>query len=222
MIVKSEGDEFNYFIGVWLTTVFFNFFTFGCTGWLLLRVDFSYGAWGLLPSCRARVSHFGGFSYCGARARGDPASVVVVEGLSCPAALGFFWTRDQTASLALQGRFLTTESPGRPWLEYSISFRSQQESQYFCTLQNDQYDKSSYQLSPYKVITILSTMFMLYIACLWLIYLITGHLSLLISLPDFAHPPTPSLLAATSCSLHCEFVWLCCVAPLVLFFRSHT
>ena len=44
--------------------------------------------------------------------------------------------------------------------------------QYFFTSQNDPHGKSSYQLSPYKVIKILLTIFLMwYISTLWPIYL---------------------------------------------------
>ena len=67
--------------------------------------------------------------------------------------------------------------------------------QYFYTLQNDHHDKSSYHLSWYKVIKILTIFPMLYISSPWLIYFVTGNLYLLISLTDFTHPPhTPPSL----------------------------
>ena len=46
-----------------------------------VRAFSSCGERGLLCSCDARASHCGGFSYCGARAVGVRASVVVARGL---------------------------------------------------------------------------------------------------------------------------------------------
>ena len=83
--------------------------------------------------CGARTSHCGGFSYCGARALGARASVVVVRGLSscgsralerrlssCGARASFFcsmWDLPrpglEPVSPALAGGFLTTEPPGK-------------------------------------------------------------------------------------------------------------
>ena len=40
--------------------------------------------------CRARASHCGGFSCCGARALGRMGSVVLAQGLSCPRACRIF------------------------------------------------------------------------------------------------------------------------------------
>ena len=81
----------------------FYLFISGCAGSLLLCTGSLY-LWraGALLHCRARVSHCGGFSRCGAQARGhtgfsscssralEPGSVVVVHGLSCPAACRIF------------------------------------------------------------------------------------------------------------------------------------
>ena len=65
------------------------------------------GEQGLLSSCGAQASHCGGFSCCGALVLGSQASVfaapglqssgsvVVVHGLSCPAACGHVVFPDQ-------------------------------------------------------------------------------------------------------------------------------
>ena len=64
--------------------------------------------------------------------------------------------------------------------------------QYFGTSQNHHHDKPSCPLSPYKVITMLSTVFsMLCISSPWLIYFVTGCLYHLTSLTYCSHPPTP-------------------------------
>ena len=42
-------------------------------------------------------------------------SVTVAHRLSCPAACGIFLDQGSNQSPALQGRFLTTEPPGKPW-----------------------------------------------------------------------------------------------------------
>ena len=70
--------------------------------------------------------------------------------------------------------------------------------QYFYILQNDHH-KSSYFLSPYKIILILLTILpILYLTTLWLIYLVTGSLYLLIFLTYFIPPFHPSLFFGTS------------------------
>ena len=89
-------------------------FIFGCVEWGLLQL-------------RCSASHCGGFSCCGARARGHVGSVVaaprlqstgsgaVARGLSCSAAWGDFpGAGIEPVSRALAGRFFTTESPGKP------------------------------------------------------------------------------------------------------------
>ena len=87
---------------------------------------------------------------------------------------------------------------------------------YLCTLQNNHHDQYSYYVSPYKVITILLTVFpMLYISLMWFIYFVIGSLYLLISFsyspqpPPFRQPPVCSLyLWVCFCSV--TFVHLFC------------
>ena len=82
---------------------------------------------------------------------------------------------------------------------------------YFYILRNDHHDKSSYHLSPYKVMTILLTIFsMLYISSLWLIYFVTGSLYLLIPITYFTSP----VWQPHFCSL---YLWVCFC--FVLFFH---
>ena len=83
-----------------------------------------YFAW-VFSSCSAWAFHCDGFSSCGARALGMQASVVVAHGLQssssavvahrlgCSTACGILVPQPgfQLVSLALQGRFLTTEPP---------------------------------------------------------------------------------------------------------------
>ena len=87
-------------------TIFFNLLISGCLGSLLLCAGFfqlSQAGTTLQLQCS-------GFSLrwlllwqsTGSRA----------QGLSCPEACGIFWTRDQTVSPALAGRFLTIGPPG--------------------------------------------------------------------------------------------------------------
>ena len=87
-------------------TIFFNLLISGCLGSLLLCAGFfqlSRAGTTLQLQCS-------GFSLrwlllwqsTGSRA----------QGLSCPEACGIFWTRDQTVSPALAGRFLTIGPPG--------------------------------------------------------------------------------------------------------------
>ena len=65
---------------------------------------------------------------------------------------------------------------------------------YFCPLWNYYYDKSNNHCLPYRVMTILLTIFtMLYIPSLWLIYFIAGHLYPLIPFTYLAFPPYPPL-----------------------------
>ena len=54
------------------------------------RAFSSCGELGAALFCGARASHCGGFSRCGAQALGRAGSVVVMHGLSCSAACGFF------------------------------------------------------------------------------------------------------------------------------------
>ena len=110
-------------------------FIFGCAKSLLLLGLFSVcGKQGLLSSCGARASHRSGFSCCRAWAQGGWASVVAAPGLSscCSWAPGHRLTSCGTwvqllcgmwglpgsgiepASLALAGRFFTTEHQGSP------------------------------------------------------------------------------------------------------------
>ena len=62
-------------------------------------------------------------------------------------------------------------------------------------------------ISPYKVITVLLTVFpILCISFQWCIYFIIGSLYLLISLPAFHSFPLPPSPLATTCSLN---LWVC-------------
>ena len=66
-------------------------FIFGCVGSSLLRAGFLWlRQVGATLSCGVQASHCSGFSYCGARALGTRASVVVARGLSCSVACGIF------------------------------------------------------------------------------------------------------------------------------------
>ena len=125
-----------------LAYVFFKIFLFlaalglCCCTWSffwLQRVGATLG-------CGARASHCGGFSWCGARALGAWASVVVAHGLSscgswalerrlcsCGARarlLRGMWDLPRSGlepmSPTLAGRFLTTAPPGKP-LVYVLS-----------------------------------------------------------------------------------------------------
>ena len=63
--------------------LFIYLFIFGCIGSSLLCTGFLWlPRAGATLRCGARASHCGGFSCCGARARGAQASVVVAHGLS--------------------------------------------------------------------------------------------------------------------------------------------
>ena len=73
-------------------TSFLSFFIFGYTGSSLLCGLFSsYGKRGLLSSCGARASHYGGFSCCGAQAQELWHTCLVVLQY-----VGSSQTRDQT------------------------------------------------------------------------------------------------------------------------------
>ena len=101
-------------------------FIFGCAGSLLL--------WGLFSSCRQRgllsrrgawASHCGGFSCRGAGALvrtglhscspglWSTGFVVVVHRLSCSVACRMLLDQGSNRSLALQGKFFTSEPPGK-------------------------------------------------------------------------------------------------------------
>ena len=115
--------------------LYFILFIFGCIRSSLLSVGFLYlQRVGATLCCRARASHCGGFSCCGARAPGARASVVVACGLSscgsrapehrlssCGAwaqLLRGMWDPPgpglELVSPALVGRFPTTVPPGKP------------------------------------------------------------------------------------------------------------
>ena len=83
----------------------------------------------------------------------------------------------------------------------------------------DHQNKSCYQLSPYKIITLLVTIFfMLYTTSLWLICSINGGLYLLIPFPYFTHPPTPLASGYQPiCFLYLK-VWFCFVVIIHSFF----
>ena len=57
---------------------------------------------GLLPNCRAQVSHCSGFSCGGAWGLGHIGSVVVMHGLSCSVACGMFLGQELKGSLQWQ------------------------------------------------------------------------------------------------------------------------
>ena len=90
---------------------------------MTVQVFSSCSKWGLFSSCGVRASHCGGFP-CGALALGVQGAVAVARGLrSCGAqALLLCSVRDlpgpgiELVSPALQGRFLTTGTPGKPRL----------------------------------------------------------------------------------------------------------
>ena len=73
------------------------------------------------------------------------------------------------------------------------------------TLWNDHHNKSSKHLSPYEVITLVLTAFlMLYITSPWLTYFITGGLSLLIPFTYFPqHPPPILCIYESFCFVSC-------------------
>ena len=83
-------------LGVWSLFCFVLFS--GCVGSSLLRGGFLQLLRAGATLCSgARASHCGGFSCWGAQAPGAPASVVVVQRLSCSAACGIFL--DQRSNL---------------------------------------------------------------------------------------------------------------------------
>ena len=75
---------------------FINLCIFGCAGSSLLYAQAfsSCGKQGLLSSCSAWASHWGGFSCCGARVLGHTGSRILAEwpvlGLSCSLVCGIF------------------------------------------------------------------------------------------------------------------------------------
>ena len=71
--------------------------------------------------------------------------------------------------------------------------------------------------------TLLLTVFLtLYVSPPWLIYLVTGSLSLLISLTYFSPPLTPSPLTTTCLfSVSIALFLFCYICSFVLFFRFH-
>ena len=87
------------------------------------------------------------------------------------------------------------------------------------TLQIDHHDKSSNHLSPYEVITILSTAFlMLFITSSWLIYSVTRSFYVLIPFISFAQPsPFPLWLPLVSPLSISDFIYM---VPLSFFLMS--
>ena len=70
-------------------------------------------------SCGATASHCGGLSCCGAWALGTQASVVVVHGLSCSVACGFFQTKGRTC-VPCNGRQILNDCATREVLEDTL------------------------------------------------------------------------------------------------------
>ena len=91
---------------------------------------------------------------------------------------------------------------------------------YFYTLQNNRH-KSSYHLSPYKVITMSLIIFpVLYILSPWLIYFVIGSLYLLIFLTYFTHLPTPASLVTTYLFSASASLFLFCLSSFFVFLHS--
>ena len=86
---------------------------------------------------------------------------------------------------------------------------------YFCILQNNHQDKSSYRLSPYKVL--LPIFLTIYISSLWLIYLATGirtswfpsHISLIPT--PYPHPTADHLFILCICVPFLLYLHICFV-----------
>ena len=143
LISHSSEYALNYFllcssfkIIVSISSFLIILFIFGCAGSsLVLELFSSCRQQGLLSSCGAQASHWGGFS-CGARALGSMSfssclmglvvatprlqstgSVIVAHGLSCSLACGILLDQGSNSCLLhrLAGRFFTTEPPGKPW-----------------------------------------------------------------------------------------------------------
>ena len=76
-------------------------------------------------------------------------------------------------------------------MTYNVILVSGVQPSEFNMSQNDHHDMSSYHVSPYKVITLLTIFTVLYIISLRLIYFVIGSLYLLIS---FTYLPTSTLL----------------------------
>ena len=107
----------SFFLHLWLSFCFVNkfictlFWGEGCTGSLLLHAGRRvYSLWWLLLF-RSTGSRNSAFSGCGSRGLELEGSEVVAHRLSCSVACGIFL--DQS-TLALAGRFLSTEPPGKP------------------------------------------------------------------------------------------------------------
>ena len=139
----------------------------------------------------------------------------ILEWVAMPFSRGSSQFRDQTWVSYIAGRFFTV------WVItealYSIVF------QYFYILQNDHHNKSSYRLSPYKMITVSLTIFpMLYVISLWIIYSITGSLYLFIALSCFTQPPHTlhSALAPNQAVLY-TYESVSVLLYLFYFFRFH-
>ena len=86
---------------------------------------------------------------------------------------------------------------------------------YFCISQNNHHEKSSYHLSPYKVL--LPIFLTIYISSLWLIYLATGirtswfpsHISLIPT--SYPHPTADHLFILCICVSFLLYLHICFV-----------
>lgn len=91
------------------------------------QVSSSCNDQGLLFNCSVQASHCGGLSCCRSQALDVWASVAaarrlrsLVHGFSCPTICGIFPEKGLNLSLALAGRFLTYDPPGKSLLSPSF------------------------------------------------------------------------------------------------------
>ena len=102
-------------------------FIFGSAGSLLLHVGFLWlgqaGATVVAHRFLTELAFLGaehGLQTLGLQQLWLAGSVVTVRRHSCPVAMGSSWTRDRAVSPTLQGGFLTSGPPGKPWLRFLI------------------------------------------------------------------------------------------------------
>ena len=92
----------------------FNLFTFGCTGsLLLLRLFSSCGKQGLLSSCGAWPSHCGSFC-CSSWTLEPQVQELWPMGLVTLQPVGSSWIKDRTHVSCIAGRFFITEPLEKP------------------------------------------------------------------------------------------------------------
>ena len=98
------------------------------------------------------------------------------------------------------------------YIHHEMIITVKSEQWFSISIYNDHHNNFSYQLSPYKDITLLTIFPMLYISSLWLIYFVARSLYLLTSFTYFIHLSTSLFQQWPVCSLSITvcfvmFIW---------------